>query len=233
MVQWILIIGLYVPSKPYTPVKSPNFHAMLHVVFPVDSPLLGCISLPLGRKSEPETCAYDCIGKGEAFPTYLTFETCHGKNVTEWNAAEMEWLLLPGLRFKLVSITKVINDPWQEATPQDMAEWLRQSHTMPTKDWGRNGKMTFGPWPDIADAVLAHSIDGPAFIKWWESRSFPEPYVKGKWDESEYLYSDKHMEFQSAANTRFKLPRISTRMGEGPNTVEYYYRINLQDAEPC
>ena len=145
----------------------------------------------------------------------------------------MEWLLLPGLRFKLASITKVINDPWQEATPKDMAEWLGQSHTMPTKDWSRNGKMTYGPWPDIAAAVLAHSIDGPAFIKWFKNRSFPEPYVKGKWDESEYLYSDKHMEFQYAAYTRYKLPRISTRIGAGPNTVEYYYRINLQDAEPC
>eukprot|EP00439_Symbiodinium_sp_Y106_P015182 s1366_g2.t1 len=156
----------------------------------------------MGRKSEPEHCAHTCVEKGEAFPTFLTYKTCHGKNVEEWNRREQEWLLLPSLSFKLASISKVMNDPWWEATPKDMAEWLGQSHTVETKDWSRDGKMTYGPWPDIAAAVLAHSIDGRAFMKWNENRSFPEPYVKGKWDDSEYLYSDKTMEMQSLADVR-------------------------------
>ncbi|CAE7544479.1 clpC [Symbiodinium sp. CCMP2592] len=186
----------------------------------------------MGRKSEPEHCQYTCVEQGEAFPTFLTYKTCHGKNVEEWNRLEQEWLLLPSLSYKPASISKVMNDPWWEATPKDMAEWLGQSHTV-IEDWSRKGKTTFGPWPDLAAAVLAHSIDGRAFMKWNANRSFPEPYVKGKWDESEYLYSDKTQELRYASYTRFKLPTISTGMGKGPNTVPYYYTITLEDAEPC
>ncbi|CAJ1393191.1 unnamed protein product [Effrenium voratum] len=183
----------------------------------------------MGRKSEPQTCANECIEKGAAFPTYLTFETRHGKDVSEWNAAEKEWLLLPSLRFKVASITKIMNDPWWEASPKDMADWLGQVHTVPTNFWSRKGKMSYGPWPELAAACLAHSIDGQGFLKWWANRSFPEPYAP-RWDESEYLHSDKHMEFQYASYTRFQLPTLSTRAGPGPNTVQFYYRINLQDA---
>ena len=170
-----------------------------------------------------------------AFPSYLTYETCHGKDVTKWNEREYEWLLLPSLRFKVTGVTKIMNDPWWEARPKDIAEWLEQSHTVDDY-WSRSGKMTYGPWPDIAAAVLAHSIDGQAFMKWFENKTFPEPYVAGKWDDPKYLYieSDKRMEFRAASNMRFKLPWISTgRGGTEPNTVQYYYRINLQDAEPC
>ena len=31
-----------------------------------------------------------------------------------------------------------------------------------------------------SEAVLAHSLDGPAFLAWFEKRDFPEPHVPGK-----------------------------------------------------
>ena len=172
----------------------------------------------LTRRSEPETCAI--------------FNTCHGKDVRKWNAAEQEWLLLPNLRFKVTDITKIFNDPWQEWSPKQMAEWLKKEHEVP-KDWGRKGKTVFGPWPDIAEAVLAHSLDGPAFLAWFEKRDFPEPHVPGRWDESDYLYSDKRQELNYASWTRFKLPGQYTMMGLGVNSLKYYYNITIKDAEPC
>ena len=40
---------------------------------------------------------------------------------------------------------------------------LGQPQTVPSA-WERNGKTTFGPWPDIAEAVTQHAIDGPTFL---------------------------------------------------------------------
>ena len=186
----------------------------------------------LTHKSEPATCANECLEKGKAFPTYLIFSTCRGKDVRKWNAAEQEWLLLPNLRFKVTGITKILNDPWQEWSPNQMAEWLREEHEVP-EDWARNGKTVYGPWPDIAAAVLAHSLDGPAFLAWFEKKSFPEPHVHGQWDEYEYLLSDKRLELRYASFTRFRLPRVETRIGPGANTLQYYYNITIKDGEPC
>ena len=184
------------------------------------------------RKSEPETCAYNCLEQGQAFPTFLTFNTCYAKNVTEWNRREQEWLLLPNLFFKIASITKIQNDPWRLWTPEQMADWLTKEHAVP-EDWQRNGKSAFGPWPDVAAAVTAHSMDGEAFLTWFETKDFPEPYVKGKWDTSEHLFSNKRQELKYASWTRFRLPGPQTRMGLGVNSIQYYYNITFEDVGPC
>mmetsp|Transcript_50434 Transcript_50434/g.113342 ORF Transcript_50434/g.113342 Transcript_50434/m.113342 type:complete len:427 (+) Transcript_50434:61-1341(+) len=186
----------------------------------------------MGKKTEPETCANECIEKGEAFPSYLTYKTCRGKNVTKWNVHESEWLLLPNLKFQTTNITKIWNDPWQLWSPEEMAAWLDEEHTV-IKDWSVEGNTTFGPWPDIAAVVRENKIDGPAFLDWFQKKEFPEPFVAGPWDTSEYLYSDERQELRKASWGRFKLPLVYSRMGAGPNSIQFYYEITLQDTQPC
>mmetsp|Transcript_38423 Transcript_38423/g.88911 ORF Transcript_38423/g.88911 Transcript_38423/m.88911 type:complete len:394 (+) Transcript_38423:41-1222(+) len=187
----------------------------------------------MGKKTEPETCANECIEKGEAFPSYLTYKTCRGKNVTKWNVHESEWLLLPNLKFQTTNITKIWNDPWQLWSSEEMAAWLDEEHTVVIKQWTIRGNTTFGPWPDIAAVVRENKLDGPAFLDWFEKEEFPEPYLAGPWDYSQYLDSDERLELKHASWGRFKLPNLYTRGGLVPNSIQFYYEITLQDMEVC
>ena len=184
---------------------------------------------------QPDQCEDECIETGKAFPAYLTFETCHAKEVEDDSSTgdfDM-WLVPPGLPYKIGSLRKILNDPWQDGkvwTPKRMAKWLSQKHEVP-KSWEDK---PCGPWPKIADAVMTHSLDGPAFLTWFDSKEFPQPYLKEQpWDQESSLISKKRSQLEHAAMTRYQLPKTDTIMGPGVNPIRYYYNITLRDAEPC
>ena len=81
---------------------------------------------------------------------------------------------------------------------------------------------------------MTHSLDGPAFLTWFDSKEFPQPYLKEQpWDEESSLISKKRSQLEHAAMTRYQLPKTDTIMGPGVNPIPYYYNITLRDAEPC
>lgn len=186
----------------------------------------------LSSRDEPPGCrapsgGSGCAAKGERIPTLYEFQTAHAKDLREWNEKEQEFVLLPQLKFDVVSIEKVENDRWYYMSNSDLVRYLR------SKDEDHPG------FPDLADAVEREGVSGADF-------------VVGK-DQAVYTYVDKLLglynrsrpswqtgwpfESHSALLTAMKTNRFSLQCADldvpgqtVPNMVPYYWRVVMKDA---
>lgn len=166
----------------------------------------------------------------------------------KWNADESEFILLPNLRFEVVNVTKIANDPVWEATAKDMEAWLRQKHELPEwymkKDiinmdsfWNSQHNQSMepperkvvGPWPKVADVVRDWHMNGPVFLAWYNVR-FTDPN-KEMDKEMNMSFEETHT-LHEALNGRFRLASLSGYRTT-PNSARFFHRVELRDALPC
>lgn len=186
-------------------------------------------------KWQPTFCAPSCERRGYAFPVHFHIESCHAKDMRKWNADESEFILLPNLRFEVVNVTKIANDPVWEATAKEMEAWLRRKHELPEwymkQDIFRSNKdpKVVGPWPKVADVVRDWHMNGPVFLAWYNVR-FTNP--NNGLDKEMNMSFEETYDLRKAMDGRFRLATLGGYR-KTPNSARFFHRVELRDALPC
>lgn len=153
----------------------------------------------------------------------------------KWNADESEFILLPNLRFEVVNVTKIANDPVWEATAKEMEAWLRRKHELPEwymkQDIFRSNKdpKVVGPWPKVADVVRDWHMNGPVFLAWYNVR-FTNP--NNGLDKEMNMSFEETYDLRKAMDGRFRLATLGGYR-KTPNSARFFHRVELRDALPC
>ena len=168
--------------------------------------------------NEPQHCKPECIEKKLAYPIHLQYRSRYGKNVTEWNEREKEWILMPNLELKVESVSKILNDPFREMSNSELVAWFLDTH--PFRSWQKKEEESFGPFPKLAKVLRERQMNGTTFADLPHGEKYTLLGLEGT----------NYGHLFAALNSRFELPPRAGGYGIlVANDVPFYYKVTLED----